>query len=167
MRVGVMTGAAVIIAATAACGGYTGYVATPSPSVTLMPSTGPAGLPPGARNPAVTQATVHATICVPTMTGYRNTVPRPPVTYTDALKRAQMTARGLPWTASAMYEEDHFIPLALGGAPASPANLWLQPIGQAHADDKIEAREWHDVCYGRVTLAAAQQAIITWKDTHG
>ena len=41
-------------------------------------------LTPGALNPAVTQATIGSTICVP---GYTKTI-RPPVSYTDALRLA-------------------------------------------------------------------------------
>jgi hypothetical protein len=41
---------------------------------------------PGALNPAVTQATIHSTICVPSWTA---TI-RPPATYTNRLKRRQL-----------------------------------------------------------------------------
>lgn len=49
-----------------------------------VPSFGnpPAALVPGAVNPAVTQANIQRTICVP---GWTRTV-RPPVPYTNALK---------------------------------------------------------------------------------
>src|SRR5712691_4719698 len=59
--------------------------------------------PPGALNPQVTQANISQTICVP---GWTKTV-RPPVTYTDSLKRKQMTERHLPGKP-ADYEEDHW-----------------------------------------------------------
>ena len=43
---------------------------------------------------------------------------RPPAAYTDALKRAQMRAYG-DAGSPANFEEDHLIPLALGGAPVT------------------------------------------------
>jgi hypothetical protein len=34
--------------------------------------------------------------------------------------------QGLPAADTTKYELDHFIPLALGGHPRKPENLWLQ-----------------------------------------
>lgn len=51
---------------------------------------------------------------------------RPPASYTDALKRAQMRAYG-DIGSPVRFEEDHLIPLALGGAPRDPRNLWPEP----------------------------------------
>ena len=47
---------------------------------------------PGMLNPDVTQATIGSTVCAP---GWTRTV-RPPVEYTNALKRKQMRAYGRP-----------------------------------------------------------------------
>ena len=66
---------------------------------------------PGAINPAVTQAKLGSTVCVP---GWTATV-RPPASYTSALKRRQMAVLGE--ADSAAYEEDHRTPLSSGGAP--------------------------------------------------
>ena len=119
-------------------------------------------LTPGATNPAVTQATIHATIC---LTGYTKTV-RPSSTYTTALKRRQLAAgytyRGDLDTSD--YEEDHLISLELGGSPASVKNLWPEPYAAtegARVKDKIE-NELHDlVCSGRLSLRTAQRLIAT------
>ena len=110
--------------------------------------------PPGALNPAVTQATISTTICVP---GWTKTV-RPPSTYTTRLKLAQMKARHLPGVP-ADYEEDHLVNLGLGGAPRDVANLWPEPIGQAHLKDDAEVRLQRAVCAGTITLAVARNEI--------
>ena len=117
-------------------------------------------LTPGATNPAVTQATIHTTIC---RTGYTKTI-RPSSTYTTALKRRQLAA-GYSFhgdLSTGDYEEDHLISLELGGSPASVKNLWPEPYAAAEGarvKDKVE-NELHDlVCSGRLTLRTAQRAI--------
>ena len=120
-------------------------------------------VPPGALNPAVTQDTINQTICV---RGWTGTV-RPPMGYTSALKRKQMRAAHLSGSPR-NYEEDHFIPLELGGAPSDPNNLWPEPmtgIGGAKAKDRLENHLRSEVCAGRLTLDAAQKAItIDWRN---
>lgn len=71
-----------------------------------------------ALNPDVTPATIRSTICV---SGWTATI-RPPSSYTSKLKTEQMAKEHLPGTA-ADYEEDHRMPLELGGAPSDPTNL--------------------------------------------
>ncbi len=110
--------------------------------------------PPGAINPQVTQANIAQTICV---RGWTRTI-RPPVQYTSALKRRQIAERHLPGRSSD-YEEDHLVPLELGGHPTSVNNLWPQPIQQAMVKDKVELALNHAVCAGRMILATAQQKI--------
>ena len=78
---------------------------------------------PGAANPAVTPQTVTTTICVP---GWARTV-RPPRGLTSYLKRRQLAGLGYPDQRMRDYEEDHLIPLSLGGAPADRRNLWPEP----------------------------------------
>lgn len=121
---------------------------------------------PGATNPAVTQATIGSTICV---SGWTATV-RPPSSYTTALKREQIAAYGYTDTSLADYEEDHLIPLELGGAPSDPRNLWPEPYSVSLADgtpdgarvkDQLENKLRALVCGGTLPLATAQQAIAT------
>ena len=60
-------------------------------------------------------------------------------------------------------EVDHLISLELGGSNEK-ANLWPQPyepIPGAHNKDVLENYLHHEVCAGRMTLAAAQEAIKT------
>lgn len=120
---------------------------------------------PGAINPDVTQATIDSTICVP---GWTRTV-RPPVAYTNALKARQIAEYGYRDTDPAHYEEDHLIPLELGGAPRDPRNLWPEPrynAGGATAagKDRIENALKKNVCAGVMTLAAARTIMATdWR----
>jgi len=133
--------------------------ATTSPVVLSTPV--PVPVPAGVLNPAVAQATIGRTICVPRWTAKV----RPPSSYTATLKRRQIAAMHLPGTP-ADFEEDHAVPLALGGAPRDPANLRPVPIGQARADDREETRLHVAVCAGRMSLAAAQRMILDWKAAH-
>lgn len=116
----------------------------------------------GALNPTVTQATIRTTICVP---GWTRTI-RPPSSYTTALKLRQIAARRLPGT-KADYEEDHLVPLELGGAPADPRNLWPEPWPEANRSDPLENSLRAAVCAGRMTLRAARARIVAWKRAHG
>lgn len=122
-------------------------------------------------NPAVTQQTIHSTICVP---GWTKTV-RPPVRYTNRIKRAEMDAAGIPWSSARSLELDHAIPLTIGGAPADAHNLRLQtwaphaPASWKHKvdedarlKDKLEVRLNRLVCAGELPLEEAQRCI--WSD---
>jgi hypothetical protein len=115
--------------------------------------------PPGALNPAVTQATITTTICV---SGWTATV-RPSTSYTNKLKVTQMKARHLPGS-TADYEEDHMVPLELGGAPKDPLNLWPEPRHGPHASagekDTLENSLKRQVCAGTVTLDQARVTIL-------
>ena len=125
-------------------------------------------LTPGATNPAVTQATIGRTICI---SGWTATV-RPPSSYTTGLKRTQIVDYGYADTSLADYEEDHLIPLEIGGAPRAAANLWPEPytvnlpdgtaVG-ARVKDRLENALHALVCKGSMSLARAQQLIrVHW-----
>ncbi|HET9174321.1 MAG TPA: hypothetical protein VFN56_03505 [Candidatus Saccharimonadales bacterium] len=111
---------------------------------------------PGSTNPAVTQATINQTICVP---GYTKTI-RPPASYTDQLKAQQMTEYDFTDSIHA-HEEDHLISLELGGAPSDPKNLWPEPHASPNAKDMVEDTLHTAVCNNRLSLQAAQQRIAT------
>ncbi|WP_405084339.1 hypothetical protein [Microbispora sp. NBC_01389] len=146
----------------------------PSPKPTASPGGKPAAakcsraylpLPdprctPGTRNPAVTQATIRTTICGP---GFDAKV-RPVASYLSALKVRQIAEYGYTDRRPARYQEDHLIPLLLGGSPKSVKNLWPEPMwkvkGRSAADkNAVERRLWKAVCAGDVPLARAQKAI--------
>lgn len=115
---------------------------------------------PGAINLSVTQASLASTIC---KAGWTATV-RPPSSYTEPLKIRQITQYGYADTSLADYEEDHLVPLELGGSPASPANLWPEPHAGTYgsrAKDTVENAARAAVCNGRQTLAAMQHAMET------
>lgn len=114
---------------------------------------------PGVANPAVTQDNIAGTIC---RSGWTATI-RPPVGYTNELKRRQMLAYGLAGLPSD-YEEDHLLSLELGGHPTDPGNLFPQAYAGsqgAHQKDAVENRLHREVCAGLRTLADAQHAIVT------
>jgi hypothetical protein len=132
----------------------------------LLPGDPDPVLTPGATNPNVTPATIGRTICA---SGWTRTV-RPPTSYTNALKRQQIAQYGYVDTSFSSYEEDHLIPLELGGAPRDPANLWPQPYAEllpdgtsvgARVKDTLENRLKRAVCAGTVTLADAQHQIAS------
>jgi hypothetical protein len=131
------------------------------PLALILPST---TLTPGRLNPDVTQATIATTICA---TGWTKTV-RPPVSYTNALKVTQMTQYHESGSPS-QYEEDHFIPLELGGAPKDPKNLWPEPHSQSKHSDPLETSLKRKVCHhpALLTLAQARNQIKAYKRTHG
>jgi hypothetical protein len=108
----------------------------------------------GAINPDVTQANIDQTIC---SSGWTSTV-RPPESYTEPLKHQQMAAYGDAGPLSG-YEEDHLIPLELGGSPTNPQNLWPEPGASPNPKDDVETAANRAVCDGKMTLAAAQQAM--------
>jgi hypothetical protein len=123
------------------------YLPLPDPSCT-----------PGVYNPDVTQSTINSTICV---SGWTATV-RPPTSYTNPLKVQGIADYGYTNISTSAYEEDHFIPLELGGSPRDPGNLWPEPYAgtkTATTKDGVETKLKNAVCSGRITLSAARTAI--------
>ena len=109
-------------------------------------------------NPAVTQATIKTTICVP---GWTKTV-RPSSGYTNQIKIKLIRELEIPEELLVDFELDHRIPLALGGAPSEERNLELQPWDEAGEKDAIEACLSRAVCAGAITLDEARRRI--WRD---
>jgi len=60
-----------------------------------------------------------------------------------------------------MYEEDHLIPLSLGGHPNDPRNLWPEAPPSPNGKDKVEDELHKKVCSGQMTLQEAQRIIST------
>jgi hypothetical protein len=117
---------------------------------------------PGAINPDITQENIHDTICNPR---WSTKSIRPEESYTHRLKIQQIGEYGYSDSRLRDYEEDHFIPLELGGSPTDPKNLWPEPFeasipdGGAHAKDKVENYLHAEVCSGSLTLDQAQREI--------
>jgi len=72
-------------------------------------------------------------------------------------------------TSTGNYEEDHLVPLALGGHPTSHQNLWPQPLNNAASNyvnnaqtkDLLEQKLQSLVCGNVTSLVEAQLAIAT------
>jgi len=117
---------------------------------------------PGVVNPAVTQATIGATICV---RGWTRTV-RPSTDYTNDLKVRQMREYGVGGSPSG-YQEDHLISLELGGHPTDPRNLWPEPRPHAEEVDRIENELNRKICSGEITLAEGRRRESSLKHRSG
>jgi hypothetical protein len=141
---------------------------------------------PGALDPEVTQSDIGDTIC---RSGWTRTV-RPPESYTETVKRLEADAggsvryQGTTYSVHGFepadavlshYELDHLVPLELGGSPADPANLWLEPheapAGGAPAGfgsetkDRVEYAARQAVCRGQMSLGEARSAMAAdWRE---
>jgi hypothetical protein len=119
---------------------------------------------PGTINPEITQENIHETICDP---NWSTKSERPPSNYTNRLKREGFDQYNDADRDMRDYEEDHLIPLEIGGNPTDPKNLWPEPYhtsiadGGAHDKDKVENYLHGQVCGGAINLAEAQKAIAT------
>lgn len=148
---GILLAAVVGLAACGAVGPYSESTGLPNPAFT-----------PGFLNPAVTQNNIHSNICI---VGWTATV-RPPVTYTNQLKYSQLhSGYNLNGDTNMKdYEEDHEVPLEVGGNPSDPRNLWPEPHNVKYGSfikDQLENQMHHLVCTGAVTLKAAQAVFLT------
>jgi len=145
---------ATLIAATVAALGQATKKAPTSPAGDHVAP--PAAYPnpattPGVTNPDITQDNIATTIC---SKAWSTKSVRPAETYTTKLKLQQLNALGLTGQA-ANYEEDHFIPLEVGGNPTDHGNLWPEPwnlpVGQndygAHTKDFVESFIHDEVCF--------------------
>lgn len=125
-----------------------------------------ATLTPGVINPDVTQANIGSTVCVK---GWTKTV-RPPAFYTNKLKKFQIRQYGYADTDPRDYEEDHLIPLSVGGSPTDPRNLWPEPRNSewnADRKDELEFALYMGVCHGEIRLDEARIAFATnWIDAY-
>src|SRR5258708_40034881 len=125
---------------------------------------------PGTTNPGTTQENVRETICNPR---WSTKSIRPPASYTNRLKVEQIREYRYSDSTLKDFEEDHFIPLELGGNPTDPKNLWPEPFetsipdGGAHSKDKVENYLHAEVCAGSLTLEQAQREITEdWYRVH-
>lgn len=116
---------------------------------------------PGAVDPRITQDNIHKTVCE---RGYTRRV-RPSAGYTERLKRIQLAAYGFyVGKAARAYEEDHLIPLELGGAPQDARNLWPERRAGAAGSNAKDAEEnllHRRVCQGEEPLATAQHEVAS------
>ena len=123
-------------------------------------------LTPGAVDPAVTPENVDLTVCARVRPTWAK-AHRPPVALTNRLKREQIRLYGYSDKDPRHCEEDHLVPISLGGLSYSAsehamisgrdaANLWPQPrttITEWGAEKKDERHE--------IGLREAQAAFTT------
>lgn len=109
----------------------------------------------GSVDPRVTQDNIFSTICV---SGYTRSV-RPPHKVSEHIKERLMSQLQLPGDVSD-YQLDHVVPLELGGCPDCLSNLWMEPYADAIRKDHVERFLHSEVCSGKITLQAAQSAIM-------
>ena len=120
---------------------------------------------PGALNPAVTQANLDQTICRPG--GYTSSV-RPPEDVTEPEKLAGMAAYSNTSKPSKL-ENDHLVPISLGGAANDSRDMWPEinypgATDQSYFEnpkDVVELAEHDLVCERRLSLASAQAEIAS------
>lgn len=131
------------------------------------------GITPGAVDPAVTQENIDQTICAHTRPSWSKSH-RPPVSLTNRIKREQIRLYGYAETDPRKYEEDHLVPISIGGLSYSEpqyaqlqgrnaANLWPQPRNTitpwgAEKKDELEYALWKAVCRRKIGLSEAQAA---------
>jgi hypothetical protein len=118
---------------------------------------------PGISNPEIVQGNIDDTIC---NRQWSTKFIRPPESYTHSLKLRQLRQYEYADKDLRDYEEDHLIPLELGGHPTDPRNLWPEPFqgsipeGGARYKDKVENYLHRQVCSHQMTLADAQRLIV-------
>lgn len=125
------------------------------PSLTFADGLPNKTLTPGSLNPDVTISNMKQTICVPK---YSDTI-RPSSYYTNKLKIKQLNEYGYADKNPKNYEEDHLVPLSIGGHPTDPRNLWPQPrliSNSAAKKDVFERWAHRAVCSGKVDLKTIQ-----------
>src|SRR4030095_13072780 len=113
---------------------------------------------PGAIYPYVTQDNIKETACVASWT--RRV--RPSSSYTTRLKVQQMREFGLARDIDHS-DEDHLVPLCVGGHPRDPRNLWPQPVKgrwTSAIKDQLEASVCRAVCRGDMTLQEGQTVFL-------
>jgi hypothetical protein len=93
-----------------------------------------------------------------------------PAYYTNKLKKSQLIDYSFADQNPKHYEEDHLIPLSIGGAPEDPLNLWPQTRlseWDAAKKDVLELRLYKMVCNGEIALDDARQRIANnWIETY-
>jgi len=110
---------------------------------------------PGSIDPAVSQADIRATIC---RSGWTAKV-RPPESQTQRAKY-DVAYPAYHIGGGTRSELDHLVPLELGGSN-DITNLWPEVGKLPNRKDSVERALNRAVCDGKVSLAAAQNAIAS------
>lgn len=113
-------------------------------------------LTPGLINESINQQNIQSTVC---LKGFTKTI-RPPASYTNKLKKIQIIEYGYDNKNPKDYEEDHLIPLSIGGHPTDSLNLWPQPRASewsAQKKDILELKIHKLLCIGGISLHEARK----------
>ena len=107
---------------------------------------------PGVANPKVTQRNIKRTICSDTWVKSQ----RPSAKYLDEQKARQLKGGKYGSTDPTIFEEDHRIPIEVGGHPRDPKNLWPESTTvrwNAFVKNKLETYVQTEICAGHMKLA--------------
>lgn len=86
-------------------------------------------------------------------------------------RQADFERYGVPWSDRHDYEDDHLVPLCLGGADRLE-NRWPQPrhgSWNSYEKDQLEGYTCRAVCSGQLGLGEAQRWFLTpadWRDAY-
>jgi hypothetical protein len=89
----------------------------------------------------------------------------------QAQRRGDFARYGIPWSDHRFYEDDHLVPLCLGGADTA-ANRWPQPRSgewNSYRKDRLESYACRNVCTGSLSLGEAQRWFLApadWRDAY-
>jgi hypothetical protein len=135
-------------------------LSAPGPALRAHSCRSENGLPDPRCTPGAVRTTDVQSICH----GGRTRQFRPPTSYTNALKRQQLAAYGYADTDPSHYEEDHLIPLGIGGDGRDRKNLWPEPHSDSSDKDRVERWLRRQVCSGAMTPGDAQRGIAAnWR----
>lgn len=116
------------------------------------------GLPDPKCTPGVIFITDSKTLC---SSSFTTKSIRPSVQFTNKLKIEQLKQYDYKDKNPKDYEEDHLIPLELGGSPSDTKNLWPEVGDSPNPKDKVENSCRRMVCSGEILLSEAQKEIAT------
>ena len=86
-------------------------------------------------------------------------------------RRADFARYSIAWSDRQRYEDDHLVPLCLGGADVQE-NRWPEPrwgIWNSYEKDRLEGYACRMVCSGQLDLGGAQRwflALADWRDAY-
>jgi hypothetical protein len=89
----------------------------------------------------------------------------------EAQRKADFARYGIPWVDRRRYEDDHLVPLCLGGADTR-TNRWPEPRtgeSNSYAKDRLEGYACRMVCSGQINLSTAQSWFLApadWRDAY-
>ena len=121
-----------------------------------FPSALYAAAAPALPDPAMTPGAIDPSV---TLSDICNGTTRSRRPRTTAICKQVFDAYSVRPTDRGLYECDHDVPVALGGA-STAANLWPQPLEEAHRKDRLELEMQRRACVVYRTLVPAEAAAV-------